>query len=279
MSYKSRIFLGLILLLASVIAQASESTSPRLYLLDCGSLTFTDVSAFGLLNSETEVREMVVPCYLIRHGEALLLWDAGLDPQIAGQGSVALQPGAEMTYARSIVDQLAMMGVAAEDIDLIALSHMHFDHTGAANYFPNAELLIQQAEYQAAFVEYEKYPVFDFESYRSLAKQPIKRLDGDYDVFGDGSVKILSAPGHTPGHQVLLVQLKSIGPVILGGDLYHFRFSRDHRRIPVFNTSPEETLASMERIEAKTHELGATFWIAHDRALAETLNFAPAYYE
>ena len=279
MSINPSIVVAFTLILASAAVQSTEVSSPRLYVLDCGSLVFNDVSAFGLSNSETEVREMVVPCYLIRHGKSLLLWDAGLDPLIAGQGAVTLQPGAEMTYVTSVVDQLAMIGVTPQDVDLIALSHMHFDHTGAANYFPNAKLLIQQTEYQAAFVEHEKNPVFDYKSYSKLADQPIKQLDGDYDVFGDGSVKILSAPGHTPGHQVLFVRLKSTGPVILGGDLYHFRFSRAHRRIPIFNTSPEETLASMERIETLTTELGATFWIEHDRALVRTLNFAPSYYE
>jgi N-acyl homoserine lactone hydrolase len=85
-----------------------------------------------------------------------------------------------------------------------------------------------------------------------------KLLNGDYDVFGDGLVRILSTPGHTPGHQVLLVKLPSKGYVILTGDLYHLRQSRDERLVPVFNTSRAETLASIDRVERLAKNLKAT---------------------
>jgi len=104
-------------------------------------------------------------------------------------------------------------------------------------------------------------------------------LDGDHDVFGDGSVKILSAPGHTPGHQVLALELRELGPLVLSGDLYHFRKSRELRATPTFNTDRERTLRSMDKIEAYIAERGATLWIEHDAALADSIDLAPAYYQ
>ena len=103
-------------------------------------------------------------------------------------------------------------------------------------------------------------------------------LDGDHDVFGDGKVMIISAPGHTPGHQVLFVDLPETGPLVLSGDLYHFRLSRAEKRVPTFNTDKKQTLAAMEKVENFVAEKGATFWIEHDLALAKTLRKAPDYY-
>lgn len=251
----------------------------RLHVFDCGELSFPDISAFGLNNSDTDVRRMFVPCYLIRHPEGDLLWDAGLDPAIAGQGVV--NAGAfTMTYARPLLDQMDDMGLGSDDVDFIALSHLHFDHVGAAKQFPNARLLIQAAEYEAAFLRPDDYGgVYDLEWYGDLAGNSRQLLSGDHDVFGDGSVMIVSAPGHTPGHQVLLVHLRNTGPVLLSGDLYHFRATRRLRAVPTFNSNANQTLASMDKIERLIADAGATLWIEHDRALAETLALAPAAYD
>lgn len=258
---------------------AADNPLVRLHVFDCGELSFPDISAFGLNNSDTDVRRLFVPCYLIRHPEGDLLWDAGLDPVIAGQGVV--DGGAfTMTHARSLLDQMDDMGLGPHDVDFIALSHLHFDHVGAAKQFPKARLLIQAAEYEAAFLRPDDYGgVYDLEWYGDLAKNPRQLLTGDHDVFGDGSVKIISAPGHTPGHQVLWVKLRNTGPVLLSGDLYHFRATRSLRAVPTFNSDANQTLASMDKIERLIAETGATLWIEHDRALAETLKLAPAAYD
>jgi glyoxylase-like metal-dependent hydrolase (beta-lactamase superfamily II) len=222
------------------------------------------------------VRELFVPCYLIEHREGRLLWDAGLPINLAGQGLVELEPGMKARYDTPLTSQLEELGLSPEDIDQVAFSHMHFDHTGAANLFTGARLLIQNTEYQAAFVDRD--PVFVPELYLNLSDNERTMLSGDYDVFGDGSVTIISAPGHTPGHQALLVRLEQTGPLLLSGDLYHFRESRELRRVPAFNTSAEETLRSMDKVEALLEREGATLWIEHDKAFADTLDLAPAYY-
>jgi N-acyl homoserine lactone hydrolase len=269
--------LGILLLLTALASQAEV----RLYVFDCGSLTLEDVSPFGLSNDETPVRELFVPCYLIEHGAGdrvrRLLFDAGLPADIAGQGTVEPEPGMRMRYDRALADQLADLGLAPADIDLVAFSHLHFDHVGSANLFTASTLLIQRPEYQAGFDDPDPR-LFQAHLYEALRDAPRLLLDGDHDVFGDGRVRLISAPGHTPGHQALLVSLAETGPVVLSGDLYHFRESRAMRRVPVFNSDAGQTRAAMDTVEALLDREGATLWIEHDKALADTLRKAPGFY-
>ncbi len=268
----------LLTLLLSVASSAALA-GPKLYVFDCGNLTFEDVTSFGLTNDETDVREMFVPCYLVEHAAGRLIFDTGLPLGVVGQGEVELQPGAQMTYARSVIDQLNDLNLTPADIDYVALSHHHFDHAGAANAFAASTVLIQRDEHTAAFKHADQHDVFDPALYEKLADSNQHVLDGDYDVFGDRSVMLLSAPGHTPGHQVLRLSLDNTGPLYIIGDLYHFRASRKLKRTPVFNTDAEQTLRSMEKIEGMVAADGATLWIEHDLALARTLNLAPAFYD
>ncbi len=262
---------GLAALLFSTAAQAG----PKLYVFDCGHLSFPDISAFGLSNDETDVRELFVPCYLIEHEAGRMIWDAGLPLGMVGPR----QDGASNWYETSLIDQLAAMDLAPADIDYAAYSHFHYDHVGAANAFKDATLLIQESEHQAAFEHPETNPVFQPALYDQLADSQKILLQGDHDVFGDGSVVIVSAPGHTPGHQVLKLELDSMGTLILSGDLYHFEVSRRLRRTPTFNTDAEQTLRSMDKVEALVRETDATFWIEHNLELANSLNLAPAFYD
>ena len=219
-----------------------------------------------------------MPCYLIRHPDGLLLWDAGLPVDFAGKGEFEFEPGVFVRYDTPLIDQLSAMDIDVSDIDLVAFSHMHWDHVGSANLFKESTLLIQQTEYQSAFVARDN-ELFQPELYMELADNNRQILEGDYDVFDDGSVQIISASGHTPGHQVLLLQLDNFGPLVLSGDLYHFRKSRELRRVPVFNSNAKDTLKAMDKVEALIARENATLWIEHDKALADTLRMAPAYYD
>lgn len=270
------LIVGLVLLLAA--CSMGDASKVRLYVMDCGLLRLSDVSPFGLTNQDTPVRELFVPCYLIRHPKGNLLWDAGLDPALVGQGEVAGE-GFTQIYHRSLEQQLAELGLQPHDIQQLAISHFHFDHAGSAGLFTQATLLIQRPEYEAAFLNVEGNPVYDYSLYQSLRGNPRKLLEGDHDVFGDGRVKIISAPGHTAGHQVLLLNLAKTGPLLVSGDLYHFKASRRLRSVPVFNQNTEATLASMDKVEALIAKTGATLWIEHDKALADTLSLSPHYYD
>ena len=259
-----------------------ESTAPgvKLYVFDCGTLRFEDVTMFGISASDTNVRELFVPCYLIEHPtKGRLLWDAGLPPQLAGQGEQPLGEGTTQEYRVSLVNQLAKMKLRPRDIDFVAFSHMHFDHVGSANEFVGSTLLIQETEYEAAFKNHSENAFFEFDLYGDLANATKTLLTGDYDVFGDGKVQIVSAPGHTPGHQVLYVELDDYGPLVLSGDLYHFEVSRQKRAVPEFNTDKTQTLESMSKVESLINVTKATLWIEHNMAQAMLLNLAPSYYE
>ena len=264
-----------LLLAFTLLTISSAYAGPKLYIFDCGHLTFADVSNFGITNEETDVRELFVPCYLIDHPDGKMIWDAGLPLEMVGPR----QPDATSWYEESIIDQLAAIGVTPRDIDYTAYSHFHYDHVGAANEFASATLLIQETEYHAAFYDAISNPVFRPPLYTEVRNSTKILLQGDHDVFGDGSVMIISAPGHTPGHQVLKLELDNFGPLVLSGDLYHFEVSRMLRRTPVFNTDAEETLRSMNRVEVLTQEAGATFWIEHSLELANSLNLSPYYYD
>ena len=263
------------LLLLSINAHAN----PKLYVFDCGLLSFDDISLFSVTNDETEVREMFVPCYLIEHDEGRLLWDSGLPIDLAGGDIENRGAGVRMRYDVSILDQLASMGLTPQDIDCLALSHFHFDHAGAANEFAASTLLIQQAEYEAAFQRADEVRGYDPSLFGALEDSERVLLNGDHDVFSDGTVRIIATPGHTAGHQVLLVDLTETGPVLLSGDLYHLEENRAWRRVPTMNVDVEQTLASMDRVERLLEETGATLWIEHNLELADRLRKAPGFYD
>lgn len=264
---------------AGVLPAGTAGAIMHLYVFDCGRIELDDVAAFGLSNQQTPVRKLFVPCYLIDHPAGRLLFDLGLPPAIAGQGRVEYGPGSYMQQDRSLVAQLEEIGLKPKDIDLISISHGHFDHVGAANLFPEATVVLQRAEYEAAFEHAEDYEVYTPDLYANIRDSEFKLLDGDHDLFGDGQVRFISTPGHTPGHQALLLNLRDYGPLLLSGDLFHFLQSRVLQTVPLFNTDREQTLASMSRIEKLLQDTGATLWIEHNLVLAESLVLAPGYYQ
>jgi glyoxylase-like metal-dependent hydrolase (beta-lactamase superfamily II) len=256
---------------------ASAQPSLKLYVFNCGHLSFDTLERFSLDNAETGVRELIVPCYIIEHPEGRMLWDGGLP-------SSYTDPPSHRSNARldrPLAEQLAALdlGFDLHSLDYVAFSHMHYDHVGVANEITGATWLVQETEHEAMFSPQPSGSPAEPQLYSNLRDADTVLLNGDHDVFGDGRVRILSAPGHTPGHQVLFLDLAETGPLVLSGDLYHFRYSRAERRVPTFNFDADLTLSSMDRIEAFIEDTAATFWIEHDLALFETLDTAPAYYE
>ncbi|MBK6739221.1 MAG: N-acyl homoserine lactonase family protein [Haliea sp.] len=250
---------------------------PQLYVFDCGTARLENLDMFNIKPEESDVRELFIPCYLIRHDNGILLWDGGLPKEVVGTKPDENAPGPTMRYDRWIIDQLADMDLAPADITYAAYSHLHFDHAGAANDLVANTVLMQQAEWDKAFDEGHEF--VDPRLFAGLKTAKLQLIEGDFDVFGDGSVRLIYTPGHTPGHQSLLVMLENTGPVVLSGDLYHTRANRTLRRVPTFNYNAEQTLASMDKIDKLLADTGATLWIGHDKELADTLKKAPAYYD
>jgi N-acyl homoserine lactone hydrolase len=253
----------------------AAEASLKLYVFDCGHLRIDSPVVFGIQDDETDVRELITPCYVNDHPDGRMLWDSGLP------SSLAETDGWDGTQRldRALAGQLADfdLGFDLGSLDYVAFSHMHFDHVGAANEVMGATWLVQQPEYEAMFAA--TVAGAQTALYENLRTADRVMLNGDHDVFGDGRVRILSAPGHTPGHQALFLDLAETGPLVLSGDLYHFRLSREDHRVPDFNFDEEMTRASMERMESFVAEAGATFWIQHDLALFQQLDTAPSYYE
>lgn len=260
---------------------AATDASVQLYVFNCGDFRFPSVENFSVGDNETTVRDLVVPCYIIDHPRGTLLWDGGLPSATANISGWQRDPetGVQVRMQQTLQSQLLDMdlGFDLTSINLAAFSHIHYDHVGVANELTNAKWLVQRGDYEVV-AKGGTVPAYDPALLAEIKKRPTQVLDGDYDVFGDGKVRLISATGHTPGHQVLYVELADFGPLMLSGDLYHFRLSRDQRRVPMFNVDKNQTLAAMDKVEALVAETGATFWIEHDAALFETLKLAPNFY-
>lgn len=240
--------------------QAPEAPAVQLYALDCGRVTVSDAGMFadnGALDGQT--RDLVDPCYLIRHPDGDLLWDTGLGDAIADapEGRVVNGPFTLRVPAR-LADQLAQLELTPADIEFVSISHSHFDHVGNAGLFTASTWLLD-ADERAWMFRDEARGAEEFAVIAPIENAPTRALegDGDTDVFGDGSVVIVQAPGHTPGHDVLLVRLPNAGPVLLTGDMWHMSESREQRLVPAFNVDRAQTIASMDKVEALATETGA----------------------
>ena len=264
------------------VAVSADARGPKLYVFDCGRIRLASVEAFNLKETDTEVRELSAPCYVVDHAKGQLLWDAGLPSELAAlEGWVTRPDGLSNTLSETLASQMARMGLGFDmgSLEYVAFSHIHWDHVGASNDVRSGTWLVQQGDYDAAHAEGNmSVPAVQAELLTSIKTRPTQVLNGDHDVFNDGSVRIIAAEGHTPGHQVLFVDLQDTGPVVLSGDLYHFQFSRANRVVPLFNVDAEQTLRSMDKVEALVAETGADFWLQHDASLFDSQQKAPGFY-
>lgn len=248
----------------------------RLYVFYCGEAHIPDISPWSPGFNVGVPKDFSDNCYLIQHGRDWMLWDSGFADALAATPEGVL--GARNMRAmrkRTLASQLSEIGVAPDQIKYLAFSHTHADHVGNANLFTAATLYIQEAEYDAAFGPEPARFGFAPATYDKLRASPVVKLRGDFDVFGDGSVRILSTPGHTPGHQSLLVRLPKTGAVVLSGDLAHFEENFVNRRVPGFNFDVEQSRRSMDKVDAIVKAEHAQLWINHDAQQSATIAHAP----
>jgi N-acyl homoserine lactone hydrolase len=253
--------------LASLSASAQAAPEVTLTRFECGTsaaptdvnLRFSDTYAYNGLKIQ-----LVFSCYLIKHGDDYLVWDAG---HSMSAGAVAPKV--------SLVDLLAQLKLKPEQIRYVGISHYHGDHIGQVGSFPKSTLLIGKGDWD---VLTNPKPTAGanpepFANWISGGGK-VDPVLLDKDVFDDGTVLMLTTPGHTPGHHSLLVKLPQMGNVLLSGDLAHFRENYDGNGVPTFNTDRAETLASIDRVKKIAANLKATVIIQHD---ARDIGKLPAF--
>ena len=257
---------------------AEAAPEVKLYAFDCGRIDMLDLSLFTQ-GDEYEGRQNQASdmCFLIRHPDGDLMWDAGLPDAFNAQEDGVTNGPFHLAVPTTLASQLEAIGVTPSDIEYFTISHSHFDHVGNAGMFAASTFLVDSDERAFMFRDEARADQQSFPLVAPLETAPTKEFDGDLDLFGDGSVVLLDMPGHTPGHKTLKVELQNEGVVMLSGDLYHLIESRERKLFPKFNTDGEATLVSMERFESIAAETNARVIIQHSAEHMDELPMAPNY--
>jgi glyoxylase-like metal-dependent hydrolase (beta-lactamase superfamily II) len=265
----------------------------RLYVFDCGLLNIAPagVARYHVTPAETGETRMPVPCFLVAHPKGTLMWDVGVIPdetveamQSKGGAHFDVNPVSAAVVTRTLKSQLAAIGYSPTDITYVAISHAHKDHSANLNEFAASTWLMRPAEREFMWkkgnerVEPSFYTKLEHSKSIDVSKKESR--DGEYDVFGDGKVVMKAAPGHTPGHQVLVLQLEKAGRIMIAGDLYHYLPERTFHRAPPDNEfDVQQSAASRATIEEYLKRTNTSIWIEHEWAANAKLKKSPAYYE
>ena len=262
-------------LVLSNLAHAAAPVAVKLWRLDCGAIQEDDLNLYSDTYAYVgKSARLTASCYLIKHEDTYMLWDTGLPIEDLGlplQG--AGSKGESLT--KSLTDQLTSIGVAAKQIEIVGISHYHFDHTGQANHFPQARLLMGKGDIKV--LQTTSNPRAKPLAHWIGGEGKMEEVAGDKDVFGDQTVVMLDLPGHTPGHHGLLVKLAQTGYVLLSGDVAHFRENYQSNGIPSFNVDRAQSLASLDRFKAIAKNLHATVVIQHEEGDIGKLPAFPAF--
>ena len=263
----------------------NAGVAEKLYRLDCGRSLANGESVWTPGENVGRNIEFSSTCWLIKHGSEWLLWDTGVPESSLNdpRGWSTLPKLIVYHLDKSLTDQLAGIGLKPGDIGRVAISHTHGDHIGNMGLFPNSTIVMQRAEYN--WIHSPSGPNDNVNQLMALARKllgepkKLQLIDGDTDVFGDGSVTLISTPGHTPGHQSLMVHLRKFGFIILSGDVVHLEGNFEKNIVPSLNTSKAESIASMERIRQLIATYKATLFINHDKSQTDKLKLVPAFYD
>jgi len=264
----------LVAVILSVVAGSARAGDvDRLYVIDCGWAHAVDQSLWSPGFNVGVPIDFSDNCYLMHHtSEGYLLWDTGITDRLAGlpEGQSVQATGQTWHRTQTLVAALAALGIKPADVHYIGISHVHPDHIGNVEQFSQSTLIIQKAEWEYGLT-------LPLKPFRPEHKAQL--IEGDKDLFGDGCLTILSTPGHTPGHQSLLVRLRKTGYVVLSGDAVHFESNWEHRRVPAFNIDKAQSAASMEKIARVIVDKHAQLWINHDKPSSDARRHAPEFYQ
>jgi N-acyl homoserine lactone hydrolase len=282
MKSKAMLACAVVAVLGSSMAGAENRpappATPRIYIFDNGTIRGLDPKLFNFAREELKEVDFVNVSYLIVHPRGALMFDSGAIPDSHFKNDGAPVTAELLSAAGPLLPQLAAAGFKPSDVDYFALSHCHLDHTANANEFAGATWIVQRAERDFMFGPQPEGAFVKRESYSRLTEAKTKVLNNeDFDVFGDGTVVVMSAPGHTPGHQVVAVTLAQRGKVVLAGDLYHYPEERTTGRVPTFEFDVDQSKAARARIEKFVADNSAELWIEHDIATHAALPRAPGF--
>jgi N-acyl homoserine lactone hydrolase len=266
-------------------SSTGAGAAEKLYRIDCGRSLANDESVWTPGQNIRSEIEFSSTCWLIKHGKDWLLWDTGVPESSLGdpRGWSTLPNLIVYHLDKSLTAQLSKIGLRPDDIGRVAISHTHGDHIGNLGLFPNSTIVMQRAEFD--WIYSSDGPNDNVNQLMALARRllgtpkKLQLVEGDTDVFGDGSVTLISTPGHTPGHQSLLVHLKKTGFIVLSGDVVHLKGNFENNIVPSLNTSKSASRTSMERVRHLIGAYKATLFINHDKAQADTLKLLPEFYD
>ncbi|SPF38451.1 N-acyl homoserine lactonase AttM [Syntrophobacter sp. SbD1] len=259
----------------------------KLYCFESGHLVM-DKSMLTAGRGMGTMLTIPIPFFLIQHPKGNLLYDTGMPKELVtdarrywGDALVDFTKPA-LKKEEYCVNHLAKLGIKPEDISYVVQSHLHLDHTGGVMDFPKATVLVQRKEMEWAYTADPSMKFIYMRGDFDHAHIKYRYIEGwnqnPFDVFGDGSVQILFTPGHSPGHQTLLLNLPKSGRVLLTGDACYTTENLEEEVMPGVVWSLEETRKSIEMIR-HLKATGATILIGHDPDLWPTYKKAPEFYE
>ncbi|HZP42249.1 MAG TPA: N-acyl homoserine lactonase family protein [Candidatus Binatia bacterium] len=247
----------------------------RVLALTCGWLT---APAGTFLADEPGELRVPVPAFLIEHPRGRVLFDSGMHPDLQTDARARIGWLADYfrpTYqaGEDVAGRLTALGIDPASIRMLINSHLHFDHTGGNALLPNAELVVQRDEWEAGRdADLQAQNAYDPKDYDT--GQPVRLVDGEHDVFGDGSVVCVPTFGHTPGHQSLRVRTPA-GEVVLTSDACYLRRTLEELRLPPIVHDRGAMLASIARLRA-LRDAGARLVFGHDPGAWTSVPQAPA---
>jgi N-acyl homoserine lactone hydrolase len=218
--------------------------------------------------------------YVVEHSEGTVLFDSGGHPDLVDQPvrRLGVEAGEAFTITMvagdDVVSQLARAGIAPADVGHVVQSHLHYDHAGGLELFPHAQAYVQRAEL-AAVVDHPADQRLFYCAADYAHRTDWTTLDGEYDLFGDGRVLIVPTPGHTAGHQSLIVHLDSGTTVILAADTVYNPEEFAQRRVSSVYSDAEAMLTSIDRLTTLRDQHDALILFTHDRDWATTTRVAP----
>jgi N-acyl homoserine lactone hydrolase len=268
-------------------AVSAPAAAQQLYVFSSGKLTGFAKAAFQM-GAQGTVEWCPVGFYIYKHPtKGVVLFDTGnndktiTDPE-GWWGPLAKGFGLKMTKDDAIPVQLAKIGLKPSDVKYVVLGHMHLDHGGNMSQFPNATFIIQEKEVQAATAPDIGFTIFYIPGdFADIKKYNIVRLNGDLDLFGDGSFRVFSAPGHTKGSQFAVASLPKTGSAILTSDVVYLKENLDKNLIPPIpgTSNPIEAYKSLQRIRLIRDTENASIFYGHDPEIFKQTKVAPEFYD